>query len=112
LQLAKAAIAAGIATLLHHASITEDKVESFILAGGFGSFMDHISAAKIGLFPKSFLSKTKTLGNTAGEGAVLALCSESARQTLTDIRRRCEYIELSTSKEFNEQFIEHILFPS
>ncbi|MCL2226023.1 MAG: ASKHA domain-containing protein [Oscillospiraceae bacterium] len=110
LQLAKSAIAAGIETLLQHAGITEREVKLFVLAGGFGSFMDHVSAARVGLFPESFLPITQTMGNTAGEGATLALCSDDARKTLEDMRNRCEYIELSTSKVFNDAFIEHIMF--
>jgi len=110
LQLAKSAIASGIQVLLKHSEVSEAEVKSFILAGGFGSFMDQNSAAKIGLFPKSFLPVSKTMGNTAGEGAAIALCSASARAALADMRERCEYIELSTSAEFNEQFIENILF--
>ena len=111
LQLAKSAIAAGIQTLLHHAGINEEQVVSFVLAGGFGSFMDQYSAARIGLFPESFLPVTQTLGNTAGEGAALALCSESARTALSEIIKRCEYIELSTSPVFNEQFIDQMMYP-
>jgi len=110
LQLAKSAIAAGIQTLLHHADIAEEQVAAFILAGGFGSFMDQCSAARIGLFPKSFLPVAQTLGNTAGEGAALALISGSARAKLGDIRKRCEYIELSASPVFNEQFVEQMMF--
>ena len=110
LQLAKSAIAAGIQTLLRHAGIKEEQVASFVLAGGFGSFMDKHSAARIGLFPKSFLPVAQTLGNTAGEGAALALCSQNAREALSDIRERCEYIELSTSPVFNEQFVEQMMF--
>jgi len=112
LQLAKSAIAAGIQTLLRHAGIKEEQVKSFVLAGGFGSYMDQFSAARIGLFPKSFLPVAKTLGNTAGEGAALALCYESARAALTKIRNRCMYIELSTSAVFNEEFIEQMMFDS
>lgn len=111
LQLAKSAIAAGIQTLLLHAGITEYEVKTFVLAGGFGSFMNHVSAANIGLFPKSFLPITQTMGNTAGEGATLAVCSANARMALEDMRKKCEYIELSTSKVFNDEFIEHIMFP-
>ena len=110
LQLAKAAIAAGIETLLHHSGIPADKLKALILAGGFGSFMDINSAAGIGLFPKSFLPVSKALGNTAGEGAALALNSKSVREQLSDIRKRCEYIELSTSVVFNEQFVEQMMF--
>ena len=110
LQLAKSAIASGIQVLLKHSGVGEAGVKSFVLAGGFGSFMDQNSAAAIGLFPKCFLPVSKTMGNTAGEGAALALCSESARAALSDMRNRCEYIELSTSVEFNEQFVENIMF--
>ena len=110
LQLAKSAIAAGIQTLLHHVGVAEADVKHFILAGGFGSFMDKHSAARIGLFPGSFLPVAQTLGNTAGEGAALMLSSHAARVTLSDIRERCEYIELSSSPVFNEQFVEQMTF--
>ena len=111
LQLAKSAIAAGIQTLLRYADVSEEQVRQFVLAGGFGSFMDQYSAARIGLFPKNFLPVSQTLGNTAGEGAALAVYSEAARATLSDIRERCEYIELSASLVFNEQFMEQMMFP-
>ncbi|MDR2357933.1 MAG: ASKHA domain-containing protein [Oscillospiraceae bacterium] len=110
LQLAKSAIAAGIQTLLTHAGIDEGGVRAFVLAGGFGSFMDKDSAAAIGLFPKIFLPATRAVGNTAGEGAALALRSAEARATLGAMRERCEYIELSTSSVFNEQFVEQMMF--
>jgi uncharacterized 2Fe-2S/4Fe-4S cluster protein (DUF4445 family) len=108
LQLAKAAIAAGIETLMHHSGQTE--IDAFLIAGGFGSYMDRDSAADIGLFPKRFLPVSKAVGNTAGEGAVLALLSPQARETIDAICQDCEYIELSDSAFFNEAFIEHIMF--
>ena len=111
LQLAKSAIAAGIQTLLNHAGVPDGQVRSFILAGGFGSYMDQFSAARIGLFPECFLPFAQALGNTAGEGAAIALCSETARAALDGIRKRCEYVELSTSPFFNEQFVEQMTFP-
>ena len=110
LQLAKSAIAAGIQTLLHHAGVAETDVSSFVLAGGFGSYLDQFSAARIGLFPTAFLSVVQTLGNTAGEGAAIALCSPAAREKLESIRNRCEYVELSTSPVFNEQFVDQMMF--
>jgi uncharacterized 2Fe-2S/4Fe-4S cluster protein (DUF4445 family) len=111
LQLAKSAIAAGIQTLLRHADVTEEQVKSFVLAGGFGSFIDQFSAARIGMFPKRFLSIIQAVGNTAGEGAALALRSQEARKALKDTCKLCKYVELSTSPVFNEQFIEQMAFP-
>ena len=110
LQLAKSAIAAGIATLLQHSGTPVDQVEALVLAGGFGSYIDLHSAARIRLFPTSLLPVAKACGNTAGEGASLALCSEAAREQLSSIRERCEYIELSASTVFNEQFVEQMMF--
>ncbi len=108
LQLAKAAIAAGIQTLMYHAEVKE--IECFLLCGGFGSFMDKRSAARIGLFPMSLLPVTKTMGNTAGEGAALTVWSAAAREKLNRLRDKCEYIELSDSFHFNEQFVEQMMF--
>ena len=109
LQLAKSAISAGIRTLMHHAGVEE--VDWFLLAGGFGSYMDKTSGARIGMFPAEFVPVTRTMGNTAGEGAALTLCSEQARKTVEDICARCEYIELSESRYFNDVYIDEMMFP-
>ncbi|MDR2616154.1 MAG: ASKHA domain-containing protein, partial [Oscillospiraceae bacterium] len=110
LQLAKAAIAGGIQTLLREAGIKETEARSFILAGGFGSYLDRDSAARIGLFPRAFLPITRSMGNTAGEGAAKALVSTEAREELSVMRGKCEYVELSSSLVFNEQFVEQMMF--
>ena len=110
IQLAKAAIAAGIQVLLHFAGINESDVKLLALAGGFGSYMDLESAAKIGLFPKSLLSAAKSFGNTSGEGAAMVLDIKDAQVRLKKIRDKCEYIELSTMTFFNDKFIDEMAF--
>lgn len=110
LQLAKAAIAAGIQTLLHHGGKKSEDIKSFLLAGGFGSYLDPVIATIIGLFPKSFLPVIKTLGNAAGEGAAIALLSKQSRETLNKIRDKSEYVDLATTAYFSEQFIDSMTF--
>jgi len=110
LQLAKAAIAAGIQVLLHFAGITEKDVKILALSGGFGNYMDLENAAHIGMFPKRMLPIAETAGNTAGEGAVLALTSDKARTQLEKIKEHCEYIELSSMTFFNDKYIEEMAF--
>lgn len=110
LQLAKAAISSGIHTLMQSAGITPEEISEFFIAGGFGSYLDKNSAAAIGLFPKSFLPVAKTMGNTAGEGAAIAVCSKTARDTLTHICQSSEYIDLSTSPIFHELFVDRMMF--
>ena len=79
LQLAKAAIAAGIEILLKEKAFGYKDVTGVWLAGGFGSFLNTESAAKIGLIPKELLPVTEAVGNAAGEGAVFAAISKKAR---------------------------------
>jgi len=110
LQLAKAAIAAGIQVLLHYAGIKVTDIKVLALAGGFGSYMEPKSAARIGLFPECLLPATKTFGNTAGEGAAIAINSSDARKRLKKIQARCEYIELSSITFFNDKFVEQMTF--
>jgi len=110
LQLAKAAIAAGIQVLLHFAGLTVTDINNLILAGGFGSYMDLKSAASIGMFPKILLTVAKTLGNTAGEGAVMAVNSGEVQARLKTIQKQCEYIELSSIAFFNDKFVDEMSF--
>ena len=110
LQLAKAAIAAGIEVLLHFAGISETDVSLLGFAGGFGSYMDLQSAARVGLIPKSLLPVAKVYGNTAGEGAVKTLIDKDACSRLEKIREKCEYVELSSISFFNDRFVEQMRF--
>ncbi|MCL2247969.1 MAG: ASKHA domain-containing protein [Oscillospiraceae bacterium] len=110
LQLAKAAIAAGVDVLLHYAGIKESDVRLLSLAGGIGSFLDTANAAQIGLFGTTLLPVAYPVGNAAGDGAVLALLEKDALERLYDIRDKCEYIDLSANALFNDRFIERMAF--
>jgi uncharacterized 2Fe-2S/4Fe-4S cluster protein (DUF4445 family) len=72
--------------------------------------MDLQSAARIGLFPKNLLPVAKSCGNTAGEGAVLALTAKDTQTKLSSIRTQCEYIELSSIAFFNDKFVDEMSF--
>lgn len=110
LQLAKAAIAAGIATMLYEAGLSEDDVAHLYLAGGFGNYIRKESAATIGLLPSSMLDRIIPVGNTAGQGAVAVLLSQNARDILDSLAQQLRYIELSGHKKFNDIYIECMMF--
>lgn len=110
LQLAKAAIAAGIATMLDEADLSEDDVAHLYLAGGFGNYIRKESAAAIGLLPASMLERIIPVGNTAGQGAAAVLLSQNAHDILDTLAQQLRYIELSGHKKFNDSYIEHMLF--
>ncbi len=112
IQLAKAAIAAGIRTLLNASSLSFSDIRALFLAGGFGNYLDPRSAARIGLIPKELQGKIQSIGNAAGMGASLALLSEKTFSLFQEVKERTTYIELSSSSEFQELYVEEMLFPT
>ncbi len=110
IQLAKAAVCAGIWTLLDELGIGIDDVSELMIAGGFGSHINVKSATRIGLFPPALLPKARAVGNSAGEGASAILISSEARDNLKEVMEKCEYVELSTSANFNEHYVDQMTF--
>lgn len=110
LQLAKAAVAAGIRVLLKKSGLRLEQIASVTLAGGFGSYLDVQSAAAIGMLPAELAGKTRVLGNTSLAGARLALLDPEARGRLRDIQGACRYVELSGDRDFNEEYTDQLAF--
>lgn len=110
LQLAKAAVCAGILTMVEAAGIQVTDIEKLEIAGGFGAYLNLESAADIGLFPKELLGCASSVGNTSGEGATALLVSGAAREREGEIVEKCSYLELSTSSEFNDFYVEMMEF--
>ena len=109
-QLAKGAIACGIRLLAKQLGICLDQVERVYLAGAFGTFMDPVSACRIGLLPPELEDKITAIGNAAGSGAKQMACSQEAflhSQTLCD---RIGHVELSQLPEFAKTFAKEMRF--
>ena len=110
-QLAKAAIAAGIRLLMEELSITENEIDAVYLAGAFGNYMNPESAAVIGMLPASLLGKIIPVGNAAGEGAKLALLNARERGEMDTLVQKIGFVELAISPEFQDCFVEELCFP-
>lgn len=110
-QLAKAAIAAGIDTLLDKTGYTASEVQRVFLAGGFGSYLNVESAVAIGLLPSEVSDRIQTVGNAAGTGAILAVLQPGDCARLKKLRESCRYFELSGDDYFQDAYVEHMLFP-
>lgn len=105
LQLAKAAIRAGIQILLNEANHSEGDIDLIIVAGAFGSYMDISSAIAIGMLPRFPLERFKQVGNAAGAGARIALISQTKRTEAMDIAHQIRYIELAGVHNFGDIFL-------
>jgi len=100
IQLAKAAIRAGIEVLLEEAGLQAEQVGRVVVAGAFGTYLDVNSALVIGMFPPLPRERFAQVGNAAGMGAKMALISRRCREAAGEIAHRVEYVELTTHPRF------------
>lgn len=110
LQLAKAAICAGVRTLIDMRGCSLGDIDQLVIAGGFGSYLNLRNAARVGLFPSELLSCAQSKGNLAIEGASLMSLSAAARNEALGIADTCDYVELSTSAAFNSFYVDEMSF--
>jgi uncharacterized 2Fe-2S/4Fe-4S cluster protein (DUF4445 family) len=110
-QLAKGAIASGMALLQRVAGVSNDQVAELMLAGGFGNYLSIKSALRIGLIPQLPVERIRYVGNAALLGAQLGLVSESERQRAEGIARRIEHVSLAVHPDFQDIFVECLRFP-
>ena len=108
LQLAKAAISAGIQALLGQAGLLERDIDRVIVAGAFGSYLNISSAVAIGMLPSLPLDRFQQVGNAAGAGARSVLISLNERKKAEHIARHIRYFELANLSEFGKLFLKAI----
>jgi len=104
IQLAKAAIRAGLEILLQEADLSHDDIEEIIIAGAFGTYLDVRSAIRVGMLPEIPLSRFRQVGNAAGIGAMQMLLSAQRRRLAAQLVDRVEYVELTTHPDFNAHY--------
>jgi uncharacterized 2Fe-2S/4Fe-4S cluster protein (DUF4445 family) len=109
IQLAKAALYAGIRLLMEH--MGAESVDRIRLAGAFGSHIDVKYAMVLGMLPDCDLAKVQSAGNAAGTGARIALLDYSSRKTIEDLVRRVEKIETALEPRFQLHFVEAMAIP-
>jgi len=107
---AKGANVAGLHTVFNTYGIDFDDIEVFYLAGGFGRHLNIEASKRIGLVPSLASSKIVQAGNTAIEGATIALLSKSKRQELEELVKRVQHCRLETHPGFFDFFVEGCQF--
>lgn len=110
LQMAKAAIRAGVDILVKKAGITFDEVDNCYLAGGFGTKIDIKKAAGIGLIPKELEMKTIPAGNTVLAGTKEVLLGRISKEELEKIQTMADVINLAEENDFEELYLSYMDF--
>jgi uncharacterized 2Fe-2S/4Fe-4S cluster protein (DUF4445 family) len=109
IQLAKAALFAGIALLMERLGV--DHVDRIRLAGAFGSHIDVKYAAILGMVPDCDLRRVASAGNAAGTGARIALLDATSRGVIEALVRRIEKVETAIEPRFQHHFVEAMAIP-
>jgi uncharacterized 2Fe-2S/4Fe-4S cluster protein (DUF4445 family) len=110
-QLAKGAIRAGIEILLAEMGLTAGDINEVYLAGAFGNFIRRSMAKRLGLLPDIPSERITFVGNAAGTGAKMVLAARELRMEAERISGEVEYIELGGRPDFQQEFMESMLFP-
>ncbi len=109
IQLAKAALYAGVRLLMDHLRI--DQVDKIRLAGAFGNHIDVKYAMVLGLIPDCPLENVQSAGNAAGSGALIALLNAKGRDEIEEVVRQIEKIETAVEPKFQDHFVEAMAIP-
>ena len=110
MQLAKAAVAAGIQLMAERLGVRLEDVEEVDIAGAFGNYINPDSACAIGLIPALLRERIVPVGNAAGAGAKLALTNAAAWDAADGLARTTEFLELATLAEFQDAFVDQLNF--
>lgn len=108
-QLAKAALYVGAEILMEQRGIRSP--EFIVLAGAFGNFINRESALAIGMFPPCRPENIISVGNSAGDGARLALLDREKREEARQVARQVRFVETALEPTFQARFIEALAFP-
>ena len=88
-----------------------DRVDRVVIAGAFGTYVDKEEALVIGMIPSISPDRIIVVGNAAGDGARIALLNKEKREEANRIARRVEYVELTTEKAFQDEFVAALNIP-
>ncbi len=108
---AKAAIYAGVKTLVEEVGLSITDLEQVILAGAFGSFIDIDSAMTVGLLPEVDPERILYVGNGSLMGAWMSELSNHIRRDVVEVVRRMTGFELSEVNGFKDQYIASHFLP-
>ena len=101
----KGAIYAGCRILLESVGLTFEELDSFIIAGGFGKYINLERAITIGLLPEIDLEKFMFVGNGALLGDRLVSVSREMMGEARKVAEMMTNIELANNMKFMDEYV-------
>jgi uncharacterized 2Fe-2S/4Fe-4S cluster protein (DUF4445 family) len=107
----KAAVYAGCKVLLDSAGLSFFDLDTMIIAGGFGHYIDVEKAKVIGLLPDLPGNKFRFIGNGSLSGAHLVSLDSDIWLEARKISKMMTNVELSNNNRFMEEFVAAMFLP-
>jgi len=107
---AKAASFCGQAILMRQFGVSPDEISQMFLSGGFVNYVEVASAVDIGFLAPVNEDRVIKVGNAAAQGAREMLLSRKKRSEIAELISRVEHVELETTEDFFEMFVEGCQF--
>ena len=107
---AKSANYSGQFIAMRHFGKSIEDLETLYLAGGFANYINADNAKSIGFIADFPTEKISKVGNASLEGATIMLKSVSSRISIEQLVRKVEHIELETTPDFFDIFVEGCMF--
>lgn len=110
-QLAKAAIRAGIEVLFERARIRYETVQDVVLTGSFGSRLAPEGLKNVGIFPEKMVEMCSFVRDGALAGVEKALAAPGGLDAVGRLAAAIRVIPLSGTPAFEKHFLEQMNFP-
>jgi uncharacterized 2Fe-2S/4Fe-4S cluster protein (DUF4445 family) len=110
-QLAKAAIRAGMEILLQRAGLTGEDLEKVVLTGSFGAVLSPEKLKNVGIFPENMVKIADFIREGALAGVERALCTPEGFTAADNLAQRIRVVPLSGTPAFERHFLEQMNFP-
>jgi uncharacterized 2Fe-2S/4Fe-4S cluster protein (DUF4445 family) len=111
-QLAKAAIRAGMEVLFQRAGITSEEAGKVILTGSFGAVLSPEWLKNVGIFTGNMVENAGFVREGALAGVERALREPEGLAAVDDLARRIRVIPLSGTPVFERYFLQQMNFPA
>ena len=107
---AKSANFSGQYIALRRYGVPLGEIRKLYLAGGFANYINVENAIDIGFIANMPTERIAKVGNASLEGATLMLINSNLRQRMEELAPRIEHIELETTPDFFDIFVEGCMF--
>ncbi len=106
----KAAFNVAVACLQKEAGMRTSDLKAIYLSGAFGAHVGANNLEQLGFLPPGMAARTRVMGNTSLQGAVLFLQRPDARAWAAEIAGRSSVLELAEKENFNNMYVKAMNF--